>query len=168
MQSITQWLLLPRCEVGTYKHCYKNAMHPPSPNFTSAQRKRHNFKRDSYKWALFIFAAVAWKSTNVRWQETGVVQLVQVDWRCAIWLRFSCWNASYANQGNEAGCSWPLLMLKNCSRWLLPLVMWALKLSAVSSYMPCLGSGAFGGSSSDSGSWTTQEQASMNATILAL
>lgn len=34
--------------------------------------------------------------------------------------------------------------------------------------MPCLGSGAFGGSSSDSGSWTTQEKASMNATILAL
>lgn len=35
----------------------------------------------------------------------------------------------------------------------LPLAMWVLKLRAVSSYMPCLGSGALGGSSSLSGSW---------------
>lgn len=48
-----------------------------------------------------------------------------------------------------------------CSPASLPLDMWALKVAAVSSYMPCLGSGAFGGSCSLSGSWRAQKKMSV-------
>lgn len=204
--------LLPRCEGGTYKHCFKNA-YVISCLFSSPNKKSFIFLQNQniqlqqgfrdvistrqLSWALFIFAVVVWKIQK-RWSDRR--RSVCVDWRCGLWLQCSCWNVSYVNQCNEAFpfsnegarnttgvvenkfkigtkqkrfiwhdrkqlrkyttwsyCSFAFheTIITNCwsSTRALPLAMWALKLGAVSSYMPCLGSGALGGSISLSGSW---------------
>lgn len=108
--------LWPRCEGGTNKQCFKNAYvisclfsSPNKKSFiflqnqnisTSAQLKSHNFNETIIVSTVYFYSPCPSPET---WGDRRQVlySWFRVDWCCGLRLRYSCWNVSYVNQGNE-------------------------------------------------------------------